>query len=702
MANPFKIIRPSKEIPFLIGRSSDCTLSFKDRAVSRLHAEIRFENKYWYFKNLSQTTGSQLNGKPVQESIIEDGDEFLIGLQQLRVTLKDEDLTILYISVQEKTEPIILSSEAPVFLGRKVSETQKTGIDHPACPLKFAEVLLVGSKCQFKFKHAIKTESGRSIKKIILEHGESIRLPWCFIEFRGDKLNIHDRHIGFDVNVQKLNVSIRQKTLLKNIQFHLASGEILTIIGQSGQGKSSLLRVLSGSLKASEDTKININGVDYRKKEIRELLTILPQDPLTRKGWTVKETLLHNARISLPKDYSLTEIEERLYRFTDLFHLSGKENNSVSTLSGGEKRRMALSSELMGAPGLILLDEPLAGLDPVNTKILCAHLKQLAFLGHTIIITTHSYEALDIANKVLVLHQGEQSFFGTPKEAYLYFNSESPSKILSSLNDQTASQWKTSNLSSLRAPEDSNAKKYFPTMARHFFFLYWIPLILKEWLRDKGKLAALFLQPLIIGFLLSQIFSNQSSLWIVAFALILCANWFALSISIREIVSEKELLIQEFRKGMPVFSLLSAKGTVSLLLAFIQIALCYLCFVPFLGISPPLLPLLIIGLTTLIPAIATGLCMSTISKNPGQANAFLPLFIIPQVALTGALVPLDQMQSAGRAISTIIWSRYNQNALQNLLTLKPSNLFNVIVPLIIAIVIYISTLLILYKLKKSK
>lgn len=701
MASPFCIIRPDPNTPFTIGRSSECSLSIKDRTVSRLHAEISFINNHWHFKNISQTTGSIRNHIAVQECDMEDGDEFLIGLQQLRVTLKNNELTLLHLAIQEKIEPIVLSSEKPFILGRKIPEKQPIGINHPACPLKLAEVRLKDEKCLIQFEKNVKTEEKRK-KKIILLENESIRLPWCFIVFQNKSLFIHERHIGFEVHVNNLNVSVKEKTLLKNIQFHVGAGEILTIIGQSGQGKSTLLSVLSGNIKASEDSTVLINGVDYRKKEIREFLTILPQDPLVRKEWTVKETLLHNARISLPNDYSLKEIEERLYQFTDLFQLKGKEDNLVSTLSGGERRRMALSSELMGAPGLILLDEPLAGLDPVNAKILCAHLKQLSFLGHSIIITTHSYEALDIANKVLILHQGEQSFLGSPREACLYFNSESPSKILSSLNDQTASQWKTSKFNTPFALEHTNAENIFPTIPRKSFFGYWLILLLKSFFRDKGKVLALFLQPLIIGFLLSQIFSTYTSLWIIAFALILCGNWFALSISIREIVSEKELLIQEFRKGMPIFSLLNAKSTISLVFAFIQITLCYLCFAPFLGISLNPIHLLIIALTTLMPAISSGLFMSSLSKNPGQANAFLPLLIIPQVALTGALVPLDQMQSIGRAISSVIWSRYNQNALQNLFTSTPNSFFNIIIPLIIAILIYIITLFMLYKLKKSK
>jgi ABC-type multidrug transport system ATPase subunit len=103
-------------------------------------------------------------------------------------------------------------------------------------------------------------------------------------------------------------------------------------------------------MKASDDSQILINGIIIGKKRFVNL-TILPQDPLVRKDWTVKNSL-HNARISLPKDYSKKEIENRLFQFTEFFQLDGKENNLVSTLSGGERRRMALSGELMGAPGL--------------------------------------------------------------------------------------------------------------------------------------------------------------------------------------------------------------------------------------------------------------------------------------------------------------------------------------------------------------
>jgi hypothetical protein len=94
--------------------------------------------------------------------------------------------------------------------------------------------------------------------------------------------------------------------------------------------------------------------------------------------------------------------------------------------------------------------------------------------------------------------------------------------------------------------------------------------------------------------------------------------------------------------------------------------------------------------------------VSTVSKNSGQANAYLPLLIIPQVALAGALVPIDQMGAIGQMISRVIWSKYNQSALQNLFTGNNAALFDILIPLGIALVFYIITLHLLYQLKKAK
>ena len=437
----------------------------------------------------------------------------------------------------------------------------------------------------------------------------------------------------------------------------------------------------------------------------QEEMAVLQMDALEGE-LTVEETLLDGGRCSMSKRDFKQNARKRLEKFGELFGLSERMQNPVKTLSGGECRRAALAHELMGNPGLIVLDEPLSGLDPYNSKILCTHLKQLAFLGHTVILTTHSYEALEIANKVLVLHQGKQAFYGSPEEAFRYFESEDPEEILSNLNDETSTRWnewlsKKQKLS-LTDENTHSVPCYFPKTALSSQFFYKIQITLKEWFRDKGKFITMLVQPLIIGFLFSQIFSNLSSLWIVAFAIILSSNWLALSLSIREIVREKTILQTEFRKGVPILSTILSKALLPTLVAWLQTLIVY-CFVGFrTSIWPPVPLLLLSTVIMVLPAIAAGLTTSAFAKNSGQANAMLPLLIIPQVALAGALVPLDQMLPIGRTLSYIIWSRYNQANLLNLFLERNDPINNIVSVLVITLCFYIVVAVKLNCSKKAK
>ena len=208
-----------------------------------------------------------------------------------------------------------------------------------------------------------------------------------------------------------------------------------------------------------------MDGIDYEQGNVRREIAYLPQEPLLRDSLTVLETLRLAARISLPKDYSAEETDARARELLNLLHITELESSRISVLSGGERRRVAIASQLMGAPGLILLDEPLSGLDPLNAKRLCAHLKILAAKGHTVILTTHSYEALQVSDEVLLIHQGKMGFYGTPKDAFRFFNAEDPEGILETLSDNTVNNWIESGLgNAIEEPEVT--RSFFPQLLR--------------------------------------------------------------------------------------------------------------------------------------------------------------------------------------------------------------------------------------------
>lgn len=708
----FRLVNVESDKPFTIGRKSDNCLVLDNLMVSRYHAVLERVQQKWFITNLTKNSVTQVNGKDVAPKIdgapgsdvsagrhteIADGDVIQIGPRQLKVTFKGSALSLL---LMESADQEISVTKT---LSEKWTEVETDEVDIPqGMSARICAGKIADQNCAvIKFKKALTNAQGKNISRMNLSAGEVLRLPSCEMSFDGTSLVCKNRPHGFDVDVQNLDVFAGKKQLLHDVNFKLQAGEILAIIGRSGQGKSTLLRLLQGIHKSGEDSVVRIGSLDYRNAEIRKHISFLEQDPELRKDLTVRETLLDGSRVYMNKQDFKINATGRMEKFCELFGLSDRMDNPVKTLSGGESRRAALARELMGNPGLIVLDEPLSGLDPFNSKILCSHLKQLSFLGHTIILTTHSYEALEIANKVLVLHQGEQGFFGSPQEAYRYFETSDPERILSSLNDETSTNWQkvfeekkiqetmaTRVTAALQKPS-SKVHFYFPKTELSTMFLYKVLLTAKQWFRDKGKFIALLVQPLVIGFLFSQIFSSLTSLWIVAFAIILSANWLALSLSIREIVQEKEILRNEFRKGVSVVTTVTAKLFLPTLVAWLQTLIVYL-FVSIrtqVHVSPA--PLLLTVAAMVIPPVTVGLTVSAFAKNAGQANALLPLLIIPQVALAGALVPLDQMLPTGRILSNVIWARFNQNSLLNLLLERQDPIENILAALAIALGCYI-------------
>ncbi|MBP5248345.1 MAG: ATP-binding cassette domain-containing protein [Fibrobacter sp.] len=693
MASTFFVQKISANAPFLIGRGKDVDFPLKDASVSRHHAKIECIDGHWIFKNLSQTSGTLFEGKSIEEREIQNGDVFMLGLQQLRFSLKQGELSLSHVRSIEDVPAIPLTPGKAILLHRGTNDDDPGTILHPACPKVLAKAVLEKNRLKIVFEHQLLQRTQ------YLENHGTLKLPWCLLEFRDGNLFVHQKDIGFSLIVKDISVELSNKEILRDIRFSLPAGKILSIIGMSGQGKSTFLELLAGKVRKSKGS-IHLDSINHEESDVRREIAYLPQEPLLRDSLTVIETLRLAARITLPKDYSSKETDDRAHALLQLLHISALEKCRVGVLSGGERRRVAIASQLMGAPGLILLDEPLSGLDPLNAKRLCAHLKILASKGHTVILTTHSYEALQVSDEVLLIHQGQMGFYGTPQDAFRFFNAEDPEGILETLSERTASNWTESGRgNAIEEPEPTPS--FFPKVPRKNMFFYFFLLLFKQWFRDHGKAISLILQPMVIGFLLSQIFSRNSSLWVAAFALLLCANWFSLSLSVREIVQEKALLLDEFRKGTSPLSILSSKLIFTTFFALLETGIAYAFFADNIEVYPSVYLWGTI-LLTVLPASAAGLLLSTFAKNPGQANAFLPLIILPQIALSGALVPKDQTTGLAQILTHAVWTSFDLSALQNVFTGQNPAILDLAIPAGIAFLIYIIALIALETMKKAK
>lgn len=689
--------RPHPEKIFRIGRDAACDLYLSDPTVSRIHATVEYQAapNQWIFRNVSTTSGSWIGDQKIEEQALADGASIQIGVQVLRFLLHEQELTILHAENGSEALTLPWNGQTAILMGRATSNSLR--IDHPACPNQLARIRPLPQGCIVRFMRRGEIAKGNKRKSIRMSHGDWLRLPWGTLQCDLHGLIWHPRPVGLSVHIDNLCITKGSHQLLHSISLTLPPGSLLAIIGMSGQGKSTLLGAMT-SMRPATEGRITFDGIDHAHPSMQSQVAFLPQHPAMRPFLSVQETLQAAAHLHLPADHLPAEVTTRINDILSLVNLEHRRETRVVVLSGGEQRRLALAARLLAEPGLLVLDEPLSGLDPVHAKRLCDHLRQLAWLGHTIVLTTHSYEALEAADHVLVLHQGSQAFFGKPADAYRFFNVQNATALLTRLGHRSGGDWSTlfrrstfHDKSTIGMAQTSarDMPAYFPSIPRHSTLCRTLSLEIRQWTRDKGRLAAVLLQPLLIGGLLHEVFRPGASLWAAAFALLLCANWFAFSLAIRVFVAERELLADEVRYHLRATSLLAAKSLLPLVVAMAQTLLCWALFVPGLAGGIPLGWLAAIVGACIAPAISIGLLASLSSRTSGQANALLPLLLIPQAALAGALAPVDQMGPIGAALAEALWSSHIQSMLQNLFTATFPTLSSFTVPVATACGIFI-------------
>lgn len=204
---------------------------------------------------------------------------------------------------------------------------------------------------------------------------------------------------------KRYDVAGSVKTVLKDISFKIKKGEIVCILGSSGCGKTTLLRMLVG-LEKIDDGIICIDNSIY--KTVSNKVIMVYQDLNQIFPW---KTVYKNVELSLKKqkgNLSKTQVCEKVENTIKMVHMEGYENVFPNKLSGGMKQRIALARALVTNPKLLLLDEPFSALDEKTRKsmqemILSINKEQ----NTTMIFVTHNIqEALAIGKRIIILNQG--------------------------------------------------------------------------------------------------------------------------------------------------------------------------------------------------------------------------------------------------------------------------------------------------------
>lgn len=240
-----------------------------------------------------------------------------------------------------------------------------------------------------------------------------------------------------------------EKIAIDNVNVEIPHGQLVGLIGHTGSGKSTFIQHLNGLLVPSSGTvlvdSVNINGDKAAARDVRFKVGLVFQYP---EYQLFEETVYADIAFG-PKNMKLTEseIDERVREATALVGV-GEElfERSPLELSGGQKRRVAIAGVIAMRPGVLILDEPTAGLDPAGCQrileTICDYREKT---GSTVVIVSHSMDDVArIADRLIVFNHGSIRFDGTPEEVFsnpkelsdIGLSVPAPTQIASALREQ--------------------------------------------------------------------------------------------------------------------------------------------------------------------------------------------------------------------------------------------------------------------------
>ena len=503
--------------------------------------------------------------------------------------------------------------------------------------------------------------------------------------------------------------------LLDGVSFSLPGNELLAVVGPSGAGKSTLLKALTGEQKAQQG-QVLFDGIDvYDHYPImRNKIGVVPQNDVVHQALTVQQTMDYAAELRFAKDVSKEERRRRIAEVLEDLDLTQHVDKRVKKLSGGQRKRVSTAIELLTRPSLLFLDEPTSGLDPQLDRDVMDLLASLAHgtrpgdTGRTVVVVTHNENHIDRADKVLILAAGGKPvYYGPPQQILAHFRqrhaeltSQGRLKLYAPKGDFTdppaidgfadvyalirnhtpelrqyleatvpstrrggaPAKEREVDASTKRIPKQSALRQMSTLVRRHLRIIA----------ADPSYLMFMLALPVVMGLLTKAIpgsdgfsmpvipvptaeqpcvfYSNQALQLLVI--LVTGAAFSGMSVTIRELIGERDVFLREKAVGLRSGSYLLAKTFVLALIVTIQVGL-------MVGISLLLnkapssailmgSPVLELAVGLWAVAFASGLLGLAISAYVSSSEQVMPVLVVSimaQLVLSGGIIPV-----AGKAV----------------------------------------------------
>ncbi len=488
------------------------------------------------------------------------------------------------------------------------------------------------------------------------------------------------------------------------VSVSIDSGLLVGIMGGSGVGKSTLMNLLNGNITPTHG-KALINGFDvhHEKREMHGIIGYIPQEDLLIEELTVFQNLYFNAKLCFG---NLTEIEiekqvNDLLRDLDLYDIKELKVGGVLNkfISGGQRKRLNISLELIREPYLLFVDEPTSGLSSTDSEMVMDLLKHQTQMGKLVVINIHqpSSNIFKMFDKLLVLDRGGRTvFFGNPVDALVYFKSarqlinsdEGECTTCGNLNPEQILQiieaHEINNLGKNTSNRLVTAEEWYglykkniePNFKIHRYKKSKIPrsllnipnkfsqfkifslrnLISK--LSDRQYILINLLEAPLLALILgiftrynsgnaisdnAYVFAGNVNLPVYIFMSVIVALFLGMMVSAEEIIRDRKIIQRETFLNLSKFSYYNSKVVLLLVLSAIQALSFVLIGNCILGIKGMLLPYWLILFSASTFSNILGLNISDSLKSVVAIYILIPLLLVPQILLGGAMVKFDKL-----------------------------------------------------------
>ncbi|WP_326649026.1 MULTISPECIES: FHA domain-containing protein [unclassified Streptomyces] len=463
------------------------------------------------------------------------------------------------------------------------------------------------------------------------------------------------------------------KQILRDVSFGVPEKSLIGVIGPSGSGKSTLLKALTGYRPANQGDVLYDNRSLYKQfAELRQRIGLVPQDDILHKELTVRKALKYAAKLRFPGDTAEAEREARIDEVLRELKLDIHKEKKVTSLSGGQRKRVSVALELLTKPSLIFLDEPTSGLDPGMDRDVMQLLRGLADDGRTVLVVTHSVAELALCDKLLVMAPGGSvAYFGPPEEALNFFGYTTWADVFSAFENYRdydwAGRWRGSQHyqmyaadidavaaqsvhmpppQQMRPPKPQSWGSQLWTLIRRYSSVI---------ASDKGFIGLMVILPAVLGLVSVVIpakfglapptppskFNGDAGTIMLILAVGMCFSGAANSV--RELIKERVIYERERATGLARSAYLMSKVIVLGVITAIQgVIICGIGFatrdLPAEGlVMPPAVEICLVVIALGFTSMMFGLVISSLVKTAEKTMPLLVMFAIVQVVFTGIL-----------------------------------------------------------------